>query len=557
MSKRNKAIVVIIFFIGLVFLLFGSPRKIVNGQTCTGGFSCGNWANCCEPASDSSPNCNPGVCDSGMCDSGEGGCTWKTYCDDSFEDNDCTGDSQPACLLSPHCSISACSGPNSVTCNWYIPPPPPPTSTPPPPPPGEDNCYKCEPFCVLYTVPSGTCTTDCNACPGATSTPPPACNTPADPTNLDFNCGWSGTNITITWSDVSDADYFSLRVDNTSANPWDSDCSPINPGDICDDLTKAEANCSGGTCSYTFASDPNANYDWWIHSRVNCSPNVWGNGIHGPLMKCTPNCSITGGGSTITLPGNGLYSAEFESLDGELEGEIFWQRIGFPLTRISYQDFGSATSGSITNASWIPPGVGDYQVCCRAWNDARTECMDSQFSPVPPAYSCVGPDECMNVRVDVLAFCNPPTNLAPTTDRACGTTSVDFSWVETVGCTGYVGTDFELDRDANGVTCGANGDICRNFSAGTTTASSTVGQGYRYRWHMRSRNGAGGGNWGSWVYFDVPPATPSILTTTLDCAADPTLGEGMVAVDWTSATGADTYMLYRCSGASSFRKYCL
>lgn len=120
-------------------------------------------------------------------------------------------------ISSPGCPAGSCPPRDGTRGCCYI------TSTPPPtPPPSQENCYHCvSSSCTLYTVPAGTCSTNCSACTPTPPPPPP-----------------SGTNCTVTLSP-------------SSVNLY-TDSSPYN-------ITAIVSNVTGGTVSQVEFSKSNSN----------------------------------------------------------------------------------------------------------------------------------------------------------------------------------------------------------------------------------------------------------------------------------------------------------
>jgi hypothetical protein len=79
------------------------------------------------------------------------------------------------------------------------------------------------------------------------------------PTNLVGTCKAPGTSATISWTAVTGATGYYVRVDDKS-NGWKNDCSVAQfPGDIC------LPNVITAT-SYTFATTPGKTYSWWVRA---------------------------------------------------------------------------------------------------------------------------------------------------------------------------------------------------------------------------------------------------------------------------------------------------
>lgn len=98
------------------------------------------------------------------------------------------------------------------------------------------------------------------------------------PASITGSCSQSG-DYSISWTPVTGATYYSLRVDNT-ANGWaDNPCN--YPGDLCKDTTAT---------SYSGSGPVGANYSVWVHAR-NAS-GAWSAPV-GSSFSCTSNYSIT------------------------------------------------------------------------------------------------------------------------------------------------------------------------------------------------------------------------------------------------------------------------
>lgn len=204
----------------------GSCIKTVQGAlTCGGNEFQGTNYNC---------TCTGWVPGNSICQTG--GNTQGTSC--GPYSNTCS------CNPSPN---GVCSGDRSKTLGCCLV-----TSTPPPtPPPSQENCYHCvSSSCTLYTVPAGTCSTNCSACnPTPPPTPPP------------------GTGCTVTLSPASVSLY--------------TDSSPYN-------ITAIVSNISGGTVSQVEFSKSNSNITMSPVFDTNGSPYQ---------SSITPN---TAGTTTLT-----------------------------------------------------------------------------------------------------------------------------------------------------------------------------------------------------------------------------------------------------------------
>jgi hypothetical protein len=130
--------------------------------------------------------------------------------------------------------------------------------------------------------------------------------------------------------------------------------------------------------------------------------------------------------------------------------------------------------------------------------------------------------------VDSGAPPDTPTDL--TVEDVCSIVgdSIEVSWSAVSGATSY------QVRDAD------TGTILYTGS-GTSTTITGLTQGQAYNFQVRATNGDGSSDWSGSVSGtpDAPPATPSSLAGTLGCCG------AEQSLSWSSATGADTYNLYR------------
>ncbi|MBI3620256.1 hypothetical protein HY214_03895 [Candidatus Roizmanbacteria bacterium] len=275
---------------------------------------------------------------------------------------------------------------------------------------GYNECFKCnyshevyQDSCGNYSYgvdlwdPKG-CATWCGNTPTLTpvpTNPPPTCagSLPA-PVASPPSCSSTGQTLsipaTISWAAAAGADYYSLRIDDTTDGTpsWSGDCSNLNPGDICADVT--------GT-SYSFAANPNHKYIWWLNSRENCNPNVWSAQTNGLTFQCGPNCVLTSGPNQIVLGQTAAYSATFTSTLGDYLGGVGAVIDGstnpVPISNWDWNPPSTGfpgTSGSVT-FSWTPASIGTYTIFCRAWNDGVAECRGvSSAVDAPPRYACNG-----------------------------------------------------------------------------------------------------------------------------------------------------------------------
>lgn len=123
-------------------------------------------------------------------------------------------------------------------------------------PPQVDQCGGCDP-CESCVGGGYNRYWHCThrGCPAATATPVPLPN----PTNLIGSCPAPGTSATLSWSTVTGATGYYVRVDDKS-NGWKNDCTVTQfQGDIC--LTNVIT-----ATSYTFTTTPGHTYSWWVHA---------------------------------------------------------------------------------------------------------------------------------------------------------------------------------------------------------------------------------------------------------------------------------------------------
>lgn len=118
----------------------------------------------------------------------------------------------------------------------------------------------------------------------------PSCSVlPATPTGLSASCNAAGTQGTLTWTPVSGATGYYVRVDD-QANPWaptrcDGTPNDGNTGDIC---TPAIT----GVPPYTFTSIPNDSYGAWVHA-INSAGYGNAAAVSFACAPTPPTCSVT------------------------------------------------------------------------------------------------------------------------------------------------------------------------------------------------------------------------------------------------------------------------
>jgi len=216
---------------------------------------------------------------------------------------------------------------------------------------------------------------------------------PGVPTGVDYNCTYTGNQVTIQWSAVSGASKYALRVQRDGqALPACNGQQAANYGGVCND------NVTG--TSFTMNVDPDASYGYWLHA-VNSAG--WSGAVSGPTkIRCAPNCSNVSGPNGLLTNQTGSYSANVESLDGDLTGQLFVNNFS---AMGSYNRL-PGYSGT-TTYDWKPTSAGSYQMNCRAWNDSRVECRAAGVPRVngsgvvnpPEQRQCVGPNTTKTVQV--------------------------------------------------------------------------------------------------------------------------------------------------------------
>lgn len=297
----------------------------------------------------------------------------------------------------------------------------------------------CTPTCSNGTrTDSGCCSTSCHE-----PTPTP-CPPLGNPSSLGFTCN-SGTSITLNWGTAANAPYYSLRVDDT-ADGWNGTCTSAN-GDFCLDTF--------GT-SYTFTATPGHKYNWWIQSRNYCGR--WGGVVYGAAASCVPNCSSVSGPTTLVVGSTGTYSAQYESLAGNLKGELFRDAIPNSLGSTLI----AGTSGT-ASFNWTPAyaDAGSHTISCRAYNGTVSECRPSGLVTGPPNYACVGPNYSLGVNVITPTPTICPLPAAPS-NLSCFNQSngVQVRWTD--NSSNEQGFKLYRDSPSGPLACqtGPNGTVC-------------------------------------------------------------------------------------------------
>jgi len=114
------------------------------------------------------------------------------------------------------------------------------------------------------------------------------------------------------------------------------------------------------------------------------------------VSSSVPNCSNVTGPTNLSLGQSGTYSANLYSPGTLLGGEInYFDGI---IHRILYSNF--TPPNAVISTLWTPPAIGNYSVCCRAWNGSVAECRPPSFGGIVyPVFACSGPNYCLNVSV--------------------------------------------------------------------------------------------------------------------------------------------------------------
>ncbi|QQS43282.1 hypothetical protein IPM65_03915 [Candidatus Roizmanbacteria bacterium] len=239
---------------------------------------------------------------------------------------------------------------------------------------------------------------------------------PSVPTGVDYNCTYTGNQVTISWGAVSRASKYAVRVQRDGQSlPACNGQQAAGYGGVCND------NVTG--TSFTMNVDPDASYGYWLHAVNNAG---WSGAVSGPTkIRCAPNCSNVSGPNALLTNQTGNYSANVESLDGDLTGQLFVNNFS---AMGSYNRL-PGYSGT-TTYDWKPTSAGSYQMNCRAWNDSRVECRAAGVPRVngsgvvnpPEQRQCVGPNTTKTVQVF------NPASVAILSQSANGDISFRSSW---------------------------------------------------------------------------------------------------------------------------------
>ncbi len=187
-----------------------------------------------------------------------------------------------------------------------------------------DGIAECRGNCV-DTPPRYLCAGPGSCLSVAVVLPPPA--------SVSASCPAPGSSATVSWSAVSGATAYGLRVNDTTANPAGLNysyatgtCQGLN-GDVCiDNLT---------TTTYTFTSVPGHVYHWWVHA-INAAG--WSNATFGDFT-CTLPASPTGLNAKCTAPGT--------------LGVLSWNWISGATYALRVDDTSNGWSGT---CAWTYPG---------------------------------------------------------------------------------------------------------------------------------------------------------------------------------------------------------
>ncbi|MDD3679720.1 MAG: hypothetical protein PHX72_02610, partial [Candidatus Shapirobacteria bacterium] len=193
----------------------------------------------------------------------------------------------------------------------------------------EGHIYRCKP--------PGGC--------GGGPTPTPCPDIPA-PEDLDVVCS-SGCRSNFSWSPVTGAAYYPLRVSNESDSlAW---TCPANVNDICqDDIT---------TNYYFLDTIPGNNYRWWVHARNSCgnwSPVADGGNFtccRNPLvesLKIAPNTNSNPTVENISVGTTAVFTGAYSDYDDP-------SRSGNLLMNGSFEDgLTYWRRGNVNWATWAP-----------------------------------------------------------------------------------------------------------------------------------------------------------------------------------------------------------
>jgi len=212
------------------------------------------------------------------------------------------------------------------------------------------------------------------------------CPAVSSPANLASVCPVPGSNASLTWNEVAGASYYHLRVNDTQNN-WNGSCSSPNPGDFCADVQSTA--CSGGSCTYSFTSDLDHDYTWWLDSRNDCgslSALTVGSPFHCQAIgtitgSVYDSCSCTG--TENSPPGWGVMSG-FEG-GGTCDGSAGCDALACCDIHGNNYVFTEAEYGNYT--IFITPPLGWYSICGQSQNIT----LDSPLAPVADFYFCREP----------------------------------------------------------------------------------------------------------------------------------------------------------------------
>lgn len=383
---------------------------------------------------------------------------------------------------------------------------------------------------------------------------------PAPPASASGSCDAS-LNASMSWSAVPGALSYAVRVDDTS-NAWDADCSPLNPGDICEYVV--------GT-SRTWTGASSRSYTAWVHAcnASGCSAGVWTESMitcPAQTYAVTYNAGTATGGS---VPGNQTKTHDvaltlqnntgnlvrtgytFAGWDTAADGSGTDYAAGgaysvnaavtlyprwtpaapavtlTPQTTLGgttgsafYGEYNAAWGGVVTNVSWSATNNPTSCVVYRngvAVSGALSYPSTAQYN-IPAGEAITGST---NYRVDctnpggtgqsnIVTFTvpAPPTN--PT--QTCGPagTTVDLGWTPPGGVPGNFIRGHQNPPAWTG-TC-AGGELCVTDGANPYSWSITPGTTYSWWVHSRIANG----NWSNYVAgtnFSCTPVSYALTIT--------------------------------------------